>query len=99
MVGLPNGSSIGPLIDTAIGGESPIAPWRALKLLRPLLYQHQQPFPAFDAHGPLLALPTNLIDIARGDDPRIRNAWVRGSNPLCAPFFNPQTLMGRVRSG
>jgi hypothetical protein len=28
-----------------------------------------------------------LIDMTPGDDLRIRNAWVRGSNPLCGTNF------------
>ena len=31
-----------------------------------------------------------LIDMSRVIDLRIRNAWVRGSNPLCAPWLTLQ---------
>jgi hypothetical protein len=32
-----------------------------------------------------------LIAMSRANDLRIRNAWVRGSNPLCAPASLPRT--------
>jgi hypothetical protein len=37
-----------------------------------------------------------LIDLGRGKDLRIRNAWVRGSNPLCGTNLKigPTTFLG-----
>jgi hypothetical protein len=32
-----------------------------------------------------------LIDMSPANELRIRNAWVRGSNPLCAPASLPRT--------
>jgi hypothetical protein len=38
-----------------------------------------------------------LIDMTPDNDPRIRNAWVRGSNPLCAPKNNKIKHIRRTR--
>jgi hypothetical protein len=38
-----------------------------------------------------------LIDRHRPNDLRIRNAWVRGSNALCAPIFTG--LFGHIGAG
>jgi hypothetical protein len=36
-----------------------------------------------------------LIDMDRAEDLRIRNAWVRGSNPLCAPDSTTKNVQRR----
>jgi hypothetical protein len=43
----------------------------------------QADLPSFSLTKTGFGIHNILIDMSRAEDPRIRNAWVRGSNPLC----------------
>jgi hypothetical protein len=43
----------------------------------------QADFPSFLQTTTAFGVRKLLIDMSRAEDLRIRNAWVRGSNPLC----------------
>jgi hypothetical protein len=49
----------------------------------PTFVPAQANFPSYSLTKTAFGPRKMLIDMSRAEDLRIRNAWVRGSNPLC----------------